>query len=111
MMPDGRLGKFRCGSAMRKCHGPEGRIANRREICFEDGVVAGGVRVVKAERHYQVVWMLPILDGLAESSLARLEKKRILATADCRRLGAEHHIEKKAAPPNRVLSRAHENIR
>src|SRR6185437_2836465 len=98
MMADRRFRKFRGRGAMRKRDRPKGRVADGREIRFEHGVIGNRPRIMKPQSHHQIVRVLPVLDRLAESSLASLKKERILAVADCCRLGAQHYVEKEVAP-------------
>ncbi len=86
---------------MRISHRPERRIAHRSEIELEPGVRAQLPHIVEAEAHDEIVRMLSVHDGLAESRFAGLEQQRIAAIGDGGRLQAQHQIHLERALSHR----------
>src|SRR5271170_6612152 len=103
MVADRRFRELARGIAMRECHRTQSRIAYRGDEKLGDSVLAERVRVVDAERHDEVVWMLAVDDGPAIGGFAGLENQRVAAIRDGQRFEAEHGLEEKGAAARFVL--------
>src|SRR5258708_33528508 len=90
------LGKFHRGSSMRIRDRTQRRIADWREIGFERGVFPELIRVVKAQTHDEIVWMLRVCKRLPVRSLAGLKQERIAAIGDPGGLQAQHQVSLKS---------------
>src|SRR5450631_3644771 len=82
MVPDGRLRKLARRVAMGECHRTQGWVAHRGSKELEDGCFTKGVSIMNTERHYEIVGMLSVDDGLSIGGFAGLKKQRVAAAGD-----------------------------
>src|SRR5690242_3342568 len=86
---------------------PERGIAHRSEVKLERRVLAQRAGIVDSKPHDEIVRVLSVHQRVAECCLASLEKLRIAALRDSRRIETEHELEHEGALPQLVAGGEH----
>jgi hypothetical protein len=110
MVSQGGHGLFRSRSTVRVGRWPHRGIADRRRIKREQRVFAQAHVIQRGQFHEEVVGMLAIDDGTAESGLALLKQQRIEALGRRGRLQAEHCADRQLTGAYLSLRHGHEPV-
>src|SRR5580692_7805375 len=90
MVPERRYRIFECRSAVSVRGRANRGITHGSKIEREQALLSKLQIVERRHLHYEIMRMLAVGNGNAESSLAFLEKQRITFGRDCGRLQAQH---------------------